>query len=243
MPPRPAGRNEGDKIPALPHGFPSPDAARGDGGPGRACHSVRAVVVNPDAWVGNRGVQTIARPTRVNALDLAFGTFQKIVFNRVIRVSVLVFISGSGVTLEFASQFRSGGAICGSGGRACHSVRAVVVNPDAWVGNRGVQGTARPTRVNALDLAFGTFQKTVFNCVIRVSVLVFVSGSGVTLEFASQSRFGGLFVGVAVGRVAPCAPSWSTRTRGLAIVACRGLPALPADVPRYSWTALFRRSG
>ncbi len=161
MPPRPAGRNEGDKIPALPHGFPSPDAARGDGGPGRACHSVRAVVVNPDARVGNRGVQRTARPTRINGLDLALGTFQKTVFNGVIRVSVLVFVSGSGVTLEFASQFRSGGAICGSGGRACHSVRAVVVNPDAWVGNRGVQGTARPTRRCAtvqLDgpiLAFG----------------------------------------------------------------------------------------
>ena len=64
-------------------------------------------------------------------------------------------------------------------------MRAVVVNPHAWVGNRGVQRTARPTRLNGLDLALGTFQKTVFNGVIRVSVLVFVSGSGVTLEFAS----------------------------------------------------------
>jgi len=32
----------------------------------------------------------------------------------------------------------------GTGG-ARHSVRAVVVNQDAWVGNRGGQGTVRPT--------------------------------------------------------------------------------------------------
>ena len=34
-------------------------------------------------------------------------------------------------------------------GRARHSVRAGVVNQDAWVGNRGGQGTARPTRRGA----------------------------------------------------------------------------------------------
>ncbi len=31
-------------------------------------------------------------------------------------------------------------------GRARHSVRAVVVKPNALVGNRGGQGTARPTQ-------------------------------------------------------------------------------------------------
>jgi len=49
---------------------------------------------------------------------------------------------------------------CGTG-RARHSVRAAVVNPHAWVGNRGVQGTARPTyrcpkvKFNCQILEFG----------------------------------------------------------------------------------------
>ena len=51
-----------------------------------------------------------------------------------IRVSAFVLIMESSVTLAWRS------------GRACHSVRAVGLNPPAWVGNRGGQGTARPTR-------------------------------------------------------------------------------------------------
>ena len=80
-------------------------------------------------------------------------------FLRGIRVSVFVFISGVPASRWWRRD-----------GRACHSVRAAVLNPHAWVGNRGVQGTARPTNVNGLDLAFGTFQKFVSIREIRVSV-------------------------------------------------------------------------
>ena len=55
---------------------------------------------------------------------------------RVIRVSVFVLIMGSSDPLAWR------------GGRACHSARAVGLNPHAWVSKRGGQGTSRPTHVN-----------------------------------------------------------------------------------------------
>jgi hypothetical protein len=41
-----------------------PAAALAESLLGRARHSVRAVVVNQPAWIGNRGGQRAARPTR-----------------------------------------------------------------------------------------------------------------------------------------------------------------------------------
>ena len=99
---------------------------------GRACHSVRAVPATLFfAWFA----------VRLNSLSASAGEragercrSNEFALIREIRVKVFVLIMESSVTLAWRS------------GRACHSVRAVGLNPPAWVGNRGGQGTARPTR-------------------------------------------------------------------------------------------------
>ena len=153
---------------------------------------MRAVVVNPPAWVGNRGVQGTARPTyrcfkvKFNGQILEFGfapnsevcvrevgSARCADFGRVQRASETVLertaaqVPSAPFSPDAAPRHRSAmplpRAVLGNCGtdRARHSVRAAVVNPHAWVGNRGVQGTARPTyrcpkvKFNGQILEFG----------------------------------------------------------------------------------------
>jgi hypothetical protein len=162
-----------DAAPKHRSAMPLPRAVLSNFGTGRARHSVRAAVVNPHAWVGNRGVQGTARPTcrcpkvEFNCQILEYGftpNFKVFVlgvgsarcanFGRVQRASGKVLERTAAQVPsapDAAPKHRSAMPLpravlgnCGTG-RARHSVRAAVANPHAWVDNRGVQGTARPT--------------------------------------------------------------------------------------------------